>query len=239
MGYIFMTSHSKALKAAFPFTLPVLTGYIFLGMAYGILMSSNGLSLLLTTVMSILVFAGSAQYIAVTLFVSAFNPLNAFIITLMVNARQLFYGISMLDKYKDTGKQKPFLIFAMTDETFSILCTRKAPKDVDNTLFMTYVSLLDYLYWICGSVFGGIAGNLIKFNTEGIDFALTALFIVIFVNQWKENKNHIPSIIGLISSALCVIIFGADNFIVPAMLVILIALTAYRPAFNKREAANK
>ena len=231
-----MAEHKKAIKAAFPFTIPVLTGYLFLGMAYGIMMSANGFAFWFTAIVSVLVFAGSAQYIGVGLLVAAFNPVNAFIITLTVNARQLFYGISMLDKYKDAGKVKPFLIFALTDETFSILCSRHAPKGINQNLFMMYTSLLDYIYWIVGSTLGGVAGSFIKFNTEGIDFALTALFIAIMVNQWKENKNHISTLIGFACSAVSLVIFGADKFIIPAMIAMLACLTAYKPAFDKKEA---
>lgn len=229
--------HKKALKAAFPITLPVLTGFLFLGIAYGILMSANGFNLIVTTLISVFVFAGSMQYVAVNLLVSAFNPLYAFLIALMVNARHLFYGLSMLDRYKNAGKIKPLLIFTMCDETFSVLCGSKTPKDVNDNLFMAYVSVLNYLYWVLGTALGAAAGNFITFNTEGIDFALTALFIVIFVNQWKETKNHIPALIGLVCSAAALLIFGPDRFLIPAMAAILLLLTVYRPAFTKKEAA--
>lgn len=230
-----MSEKKAAFKAAFPVTIPVLTGFIFLGTAYGILMTSQGFSFIFTTLISIFVFAGSMQYVAVDLLVSAFNPLNAFLLALMVNARHLFYGISMLDKYKDTGKAKPALIFTMCDETFSILCGAKVANGINRKYFMLFVSLLDYLYWVLGTALGATVGVFITFNTEGIDFALTALFIVIFINQWKETKNHIPSILGIISSAVCLVIFGADNFIIPSMILIIISLSAYRPIFNKKE----
>ena len=232
-----MNDKKSALKAAFPLTIPVLTGFIFLGIAYGILMTAQGFNLIFTTLISVFVFAGSMQYVSVELLVSAFNPINAFLLALMVNARHLFYGISMLDKYKNTGKIKPVLIFTMCDETFSILCGAKVPEGINRKYFILFVSLLDYFYWITGTAIGAAAGSFITFNTEGIDFALTALFIVIFVNQWKENKNHIPAILGLICSAVCLLIFGADKFIVPAMILITAALSAYRPFFNKGEAA--
>ena len=231
-----MNEKRAALKAAFPATIPVLTGFIFLGTAYGILMSSHGFGFVFTTLVSVFVFAGSMQYVAVDLLVSAFNPLNAFLLALMVNARHLFYGISMLDKYKGMGKAKPALIFTMCDETFSILCGAKVSDSINRKYFMLFVSLLDYFYWVLGTALGAAAGSFITFNTEGIDFALTALFIVIFVNQWKETKDHIPAVLGLISSAVCLAIFGADKFIIPSMILITVMLSVYRPFFNKREA---
>lgn len=231
-----MSIKKAAFKAAFPVTIPVLTGFIFLGTAYGILMTSHGFSFIFTTLVSVFVFAGSMQYVAVDLLISAFNPLNAFLLALMVNARHLFYGISMLGKYKNTGGAKPVLIFTMCDETFSILCGAKVPNSIDRKYFMLFVSLLDYFYWILGTAIGAAAGSFITFNTEGIDFALTALFIVIFVNQWKESKNHIPAILGALSSAVCLAVFGADKFIIPSMVLIIISLSVYRPFFDKKEA---
>jgi len=218
----------KALKAAFPHTIPVLTGYMFLGIAFGLLLNSKGYGPGWAVLMSILAFAGSAQYLAISFLSSAFNPLYAFLMTLIVNARHLFYGISMLNKYKNTGKKKPYLIFGLTDETFSIVCSAKAPKGVDQTYFMFFVTLLDHIYWVSGSLIGSLLGSVISLNTKGLDFVLTALFTVIFVDQWKAQKNHLPALIGVFCSLACLLIFGPDSFIIPSMAAILIALTLTR-----------
>ncbi len=220
-----MKTKINALKAAFPFTLPVLAGFVFLGIAYGILMKSIGYGAGWTFLTSFLVFAGSMQYVGITLLTSTFNPLYALLITLMVNARHIFYGISMLERFKNTGRFKPYLIFAMCDETFSILCSAIPDKEVDNNWFMFFIALLNRWYWIMGSVLGAFLGEYIKFNTRGLDFALTALFVVIFINQWLEQKNHYPALVGVLSSAACLLIFGKDSFIIPAMLLILIIFT--------------
>lgn len=225
----------KALKAAFPHTLPVLAGFLFLGVAYGILMKSIGYGAGWTFLMSFLVFAGSMQYVGITLLTATFNPLYALFITLMVNARHIFYGISMLEKFKNTGRFKPYLIFAMCDESFSILCSAKPDKDVDKNWFMFFIVFLNRWYWITGSVLGALLGNYIKFNTKGLDFALTALFVVIFINQWQEQKNHFPAVVGVLSSAACLLIFGPDKFIIPAMILILIIFTFSNKKIYKGE----
>jgi 4-azaleucine resistance transporter AzlC len=225
---IFLSIRRKALKAAFPHTIPVLTGYMFLGIAFGLLLNSKGYGPGWAVLMSILAFAGSAQYLAISFLSSAFNPLYAFLMTLIVNARHLFYGISMLNKYKNTGKKKPYLIFGLTDETFSIVCSAKAPKGVDQTYFMFFVTLLDHIYWVSGSLIGSLLGSVISLNTKGLDFVLTALFTVIFVDQWKAQKNHLPALIGVFCSLACLLIFGPDSFIIPSMAAILIALTLTR-----------
>ncbi|KLU66052.1 inner membrane protein YgaZ [Desulfosporosinus acididurans] len=221
----------KALKAAFPPTIPVFTGYIFLGIAYGILMSSKGYGMGWTVLMSLLAYAGSAQYLAVTFLTSIFNPLLALLMTLMINARHLFYGISMLEKYKDTGKFKPYLIFGLTDETFSITCSAKPPAGVNRNWFYFFITLLDHCYWVLGSAVGGILGFMVSFNTKGLDFVLTALFVVIFVGQWKTQKEHKPAIIGVLCSVICLIAFGPSNFIIPSMLAILLVLTLSRKQY--------
>ena len=223
-----MRIKTRALQAAFPHTIPVLTGFIFLGMAYGIVMNSKGYWVLWSVLMSLFAFAGSAQYVAITFLTSAFNPVYALLMTLMVNARHLFYGISMLDKYRDTGNFKPYLIFGMCDETFSINCSAEPPRGVDRNWFYFFVTLLDHSYWVVGSALGGILGSMVSFNTKGLDFVLTALFVVIFVGQWKTQKNHMPAMIGVVASVICLIIFGKSGFILPAMIAIIIVLTATR-----------
>lgn len=230
-----MQDIKKALKAAFPHTIPILTGFLFLGIAFGILMNVKGLKIGWTMLMSICTFAGSMQFVAVTLLTAAFNPWYAFFLTLMVNARHLFYSISMLDKFRDTGKCKPFLIFSLCDETFSVLCSSEPPKDVNRKYFMFFIALLNYLYWSLGSMLGGILGNFISFNTEGLDFVLTALFVVIFLNQWKSLQHHIVPCIGVGCSILSLLIFGAEGFIIPAMLMILLLLTLLRTKKESEE----
>ena len=220
-----MKEKTKALKAAFPHTIPVFTGFTFLGIAYGILMDIKGYGVGWTVLMSVLAFAGSAQYMAITFLTSVFNPVHALLMTLMVNARHLFYGISLLDKYRDTGKLKPYLIFGLCDETFSIVCSAEPPDGINRKWFMFFITILDHGYWVLGSAIGGILGTLVSFNTKGLDFVLTALFVVIFVGQWKAQKNHKPAIIGVLCSVICLVIFGQNNFIIPSMIAILAILT--------------
>ena len=218
----------KALKAAWPHTIPVLTGFLFLGMAYGILMESKGFGILWILSISSIVFAGSIQYVAIAFLTSAFNPLYVFFMTLMINARHLFYGLSMLGPYKSLGKIKPYLIFALCDETFSIVCSVKPPKEVKPSLFYFFITFLNQSYWVLGSVLGGILGSFLTFNTKGLDFVLTALFAVIFMEQWKEKANRKASLVGLGASTFCLIIFGQEGFILPAMITIVLILTFLR-----------
>ena len=223
-----MKEIKAALKAAFPRTLPVFTGFTFLGIAYGILMKSKGYDVGWTVLMSLFVFAGSAQYVAITFLTSVFNPVYAFLMTLMVNARHLFYGISMLDKFKNTGKLKPYLIFGLCDETFSIVCSAEPPEGVNRNLFMLFITLLDHSYWVIGSALGGLLGSIVSFNTKGLDFVLTALFVVIFIGQWKAQKDHKPAVTGVLCSVICLIVFGQSHFIIPSMAAILVVLSLLR-----------
>ncbi len=223
-----MSTKKKALKAAFPQTFPVLTGFAILGIAYGILMNSKGYGVLWCFLMSAIAFCGSMQFVAITLLTTVFHPIAAFFLSLMVNARHLFYGISLLSKYKGTGKIKGILIYLMCDETFSITSTIKVPEDVDKKWFYLFISLLDYSYWVIASVIGGLIGNMIHFQTNGLDFVLTALFLVNFLNQWKEHSNRFSALLGVGISILCLVIFGSDNFIIPSMIGILLILTIFR-----------
>ncbi len=223
----------KALKAAFPHTIPIMTGFLFLGMTYGIYMNVSGFSFWYPMLMSMTIFAGSMEFVTVNMLLGAFHPLQALSMTLMINARHLFYGISMLDKYKGTGLKKLYLIFGMCDESFSINYTADIPKDVDKGWFMMWVTVLNQLYWVLGSTLGGVFGSFIHFNTEGLDFVMTALFVVIFLEQWMKEKNHTNAIVGLAISVLCLILFGKDDFIIPAMLGILGVLTLLRKPLEK------
>ena len=214
------------IKKAIKDTAPVLSGYIVLGMGFGVIMQSNGYGFWLVFAMSALIYAGSMQYLAVDLLCGGASLVSAALATLMVNARHLFYGISMVDKYKGTGKKKPYLIFALTDETYSLVCSGNEDKsDEQRHRYYFLVSLFNQIYWVTGSVIGVLLGEIIPFSTEGIDFALTALFVTVFVEQWRSTKDHIPAIIGVCASVLSLLVFGADNFLIPAMLLITVSLS--------------
>ena len=222
-----------ALKAAFPHTIPIMTGFLFLGMTYGIYMNVSGFSFWYPMLMSMTIFAGSMEFVTVSMLLGAFHPLEALSMTLMINARHLFYGISMLDKYKGTGLKKLYLIFGMCDESFSVNYTADIQEGVDKGWFMFWVTVLNQFYWVLGSTLGGIFGSFIRFNTEGLEFVMTALFVVIFLEQWMKEKNHTSAIVGLVISVLCLILFGRDDFIIPAMLGILGVMTLLRKPMEK------
>lgn len=227
----------KAFHSAFPYTIPIFAGFWFLGLTYGIYMNVSGFSFWYPMLMSLTIFAGSVEFVAVNMLMGAFNPMQALAMTLMINARHLFYGISMLDKYKGTGWKKFYLIFGMCDESFSINYTAEIPGDVDKGWFMFFVTLLNHFYWFSGATLGGLFGALIHFNTEGLDFVMTAMFVVIFMEQWMKDRKHTSALLGLGLSALCLIAFGADHFIIPAMAAILVVLTLLRKRMEKGGAA--
>ena len=212
------------VKTAFIKSLPVMAGYVVLAIGFGILMKEAGYGLFLSFLMSFTVYAGSMQFVAVSLLSSGASLISAALTTLMVNARHLFYGVSMIDKYKNAGKKKPYLIFALTDETYSLLCGDDYPEGEDKHWYSFFVSLFNQCYWVIGSIIGSILGSLITFNTAGIDFSMTALFVTVFVEQWLTSKNHLPAITGLICSAGCLMIFGPDSFLIPTMISITILL---------------
>lgn len=214
----------KAFMCAFPMTIPVLTGFLVLGMAYGVLMQTKGYGVIWSVLMSAIAFCGSMQFVAITLLTVAFNPVQAFLLSIMVNARHIFYGISMLEKYKGLGKIRFFLIYWLCDETFSISSSEEPPKGINRKYFYFAISLLDYLYWVLGTFLGGMLGNVVTFNTTGLDFVLTALFVVLFLEQWKKSENRIAGIIGIIATTISVFFFGKDNLVIPAMVMILLVL---------------
>lgn len=226
----------KAFQAAFPYTIPIFAGFWFLGLTYGIYMNVSGFSFWYPMLMSITIFAGSVEFVAVNLLLGAFNPLQALAMTLMINARHLFYGISMLDRYRGVGLKKLYLIFGMCDESFSINYTAEIPADVDRGWFMFFVTLLNHFYWFFGATLGGLFGSLIHFNTEGLDFVMTAMFVVIFMEQWLKEKNHTSALLGLGLSFLCLLAFGSENFLIPSMLAILGVLTLIKKPMEEREA---
>lgn len=221
------------LKKAFLASLPVMAGYIVLGNGFGIVLQSKGYGIFWALAMSVFIYAGSMQYLAVDLLAGGASLITAALTALMVNARHLFYGISMIDKYKDTGVCKPYLIFALTDETYSLNCSG-APEDMEDPgLYFFFVSLLNQCYWVIGSALGSLLGTVIPFSTEGIDFSLTALFVTVFVEQWENTHDHIPALIGVGAPLLCLLVFGADNFLIPAMILITLALTLIRKKEEK------
>ena len=234
---------TKAFKAALPYTIPIFAGFWFLALAYGILMNVNGFSFVYPMLMSLLIFGGSLEFIVITMLMSPFAPMAALTITLLVQARHLFYGITMLDRFKGMGWKKPYLIFGMCDETFSINYTADIPEDVDRGWFMFFVTLLNHFYWVSGATVGGLVGSLLKFNTEGLDFVMTAMFVTIFMNQWMKEKEKYTGLIGIGATLVCLIIFGTDSFMVPAMLAILALLTVFRKPIEQslsgKEAAEK
>ncbi|WP_227940063.1 azaleucine resistance protein AzlC [Alkalihalobacillus deserti] len=224
-----------AFRTAFPYTVPILAGFVFLGIAYGIFMNSLGFSATYPILMSLFIFAGSMEFVAATLLLITFGPLNALFLTLMVNARHLFYGISILNKYKGIGRKKLYMIYGLCDESFAINSTVNISKNVDKGWFMFFVTLLNHSYWVIGSAIGGIFGHYVTFNTEGLEFVMTALFVVIFIEQWMKEKKHHSAVLGLGLSTISLIIFGGTNFIIPAMIATLGILTLLRKPLEKFE----
>lgn len=224
---------AKTLRAAFPHTIPVLTGYLFLGFAYGLLMHGAGYPVWLAVLCSLVVYAGAAQYAAVPL-LGVFDPAGTFLLTLMLNARHVFYGLSMLDKYQDAGRTKPYLIFSLTDETYSILVSARPPQGTDERRFWLAVSGLNQFYWVAATAVGAWLGAAMPFDTTGVEFVMTALFVTLFTEQWMQTKQHRPALIGLGASLLCLWLFGT-NFIVPAMVLIGILLLAQRNQLEQEE----
>lgn len=224
----------SVLKAAFPHTIPVMTGYLFMGAAFGILLESQGYNFLWAALMSLTIYAGAGQFVTVGLLAAPFAPVSAFLIILMVNARHVFYGFSMLDRFREAGRAKPYLIFGLTDETFSLLCSVPPPPGISPNAFYLAITLLDQSYWVVGCVTGALVGSSLSFNPAGIDFVMTALFVAIFVEQWRSVRNRIPGLIGLLGSTACLAVFGAGHFILPAMAVLVIALTVGRGPVENR-----
>ena len=230
---------SKKIKAAFfeafPNTIPILAGFLFLGIAYGIYMNQSGFKFYYPMFMSFIIFAGSVEFATVSWLLGSFDPVNIFFLTLMINARHLFYGLSMLEKYNIPGWKKLYLIYGMCDESFSINATIDVPKDIDRGWFMFFVTMLNQIYWVAGATIGGIFGSFIPFDTKGIEFVMTALFVVIFLENWLKEKDHSASVIGLFISFICLIIFKGTNFIIPSMIIIRSVLTLLRGRLEKHE----
>ncbi|MBQ4062375.1 MAG: AzlC family ABC transporter permease [Christensenellaceae bacterium] len=227
------TKKNELLKQAFKATLPVMAGYLVLGIGFGIVLKVRGYSILWALAMSVFIYAGSMQFVAIDLLTGGASLITTALTTLMVNARHLFYGISMVDKYKEMGKVKPYLIFSLTDETYSLVC-RDEDDPKSRKKYYTAVSVLNHCYWVTGSMLGAAIGEIIPFSVDGIDFALTALFVTVFVEQWVSTKDHVPALTGVISAVICLLIFGSENFLIPTMILITIALTVLKKIRGKK-----
>lgn len=229
--------HKQALKIAFRDTVPVLTGYLFLGAGFGILLSEKGYGMGWAFFMALFMFAGSGQYLAVDLLATGASLITTAVATLLVNARHIFYGISLLDTYSDAGKKKPYMIFGLTDETYSLVTQNQPPENIGRHSYCFLVTLLDHIYWICGCVLGNVAGTLLPIDFTGVEFVLTALFVTMFVEQWLTHKDHLPAIIGVGSTVICLLIFAKDLFLIPSMVLIALLLTISRKTGRRQENA--
>lgn len=223
----------RTLRFAFTATLPVMAGYLVLGMAFGLLMADKGFSAGWAVLMSVAVYAGSMQFVGAELLAGGASPASAALMTLLVNARHLCYGLTMLRPYRNTGAAKPYLIFALTDETYSLVCSPELPPEVDTKGYYFWVSLLDQCYWVAGTAAGCLLGRALPFDTTGVDFAMTALFLVIFLEQWEKAESHLPALLGLGAALVCLPVFGASGFLIPAMGCIVAGLLALRPFLKK------
>jgi len=226
-----MTRNSEftaALHAAFPHTVPILAGFWFIGIAYGVYAHAAGFPWWYPPLLAATIYAGSMEFVTISLLMQPFNPLQAFLLTLVVNARHLFYGLSMMERFRGMGWLKPYLIFGMSDETFSINYTADIPAGINRRYFYFWVTLLDCCYWLSGVLMGSLFGNLITFKTDGIDFVMTAMFIVIFLEQWFKDPQHVSGALGLALSAACLSLFGETGFIIPSMILMLLTLLAMR-----------
>ncbi len=230
-----MKAYEKAFRRAFPYTIPVLCGYLFIGIAFGVMFREKGYSFLWAILMSVVVYAGSGQYLAVNFFVPGISFVQVIVMTLVVNIRHIFYGISLLEPFHRMGKKRWYMIFGLTDETYSLLTTTKVPEDVDEEKFCFAIVLLDHSYWVLGSAIGGILGAVMPFSSEGIEFAMTALFVVLFLEQWMEKAHRLPAIFGVGAAILCLAIFGSDNFVFPAMVLIVALLFLTRKRLDPKE----
>ncbi len=211
-----------------------MAGYVVLGIGFGILMRNAGYGVAWAAAMSLLIYAGSLQYVGVGLLSGGASVLATAVTSLMVNARHLFYSISMIGMYRNAGKRKPYMIFALTDETYSLLCDGTVPEGADPNRYRFLVSLFNQCYWIAGSVIGNLLGAVLPFPTTGIEFSMTALFVASFTEQWLKTKDHVPALTGLLSTLLCLVVFGKENFLIPAMLLITLVLTLLR---SRKEAS--
>ena len=225
----------RAFRAAAPQTLPVFAGYLVLGLGYGIYVQSLGLPVWLPPLMGTVVYGGSLEFVLASLLLGSFAPVSAFLMALMIQARHLFYGLTMLQRYRGYGLRSAYMIFAMSDETFSITCSAEPPEGVDRGWFMFFITLLDQCYWVASAGLGAVVGSVLPFSTEGVDFVMTAMFTVIFLNQWEKDRQHYSALIGLAAPLACLVLFGSSSFLLPSMGCILILLLALRKPIEKAE----
>lgn len=225
----------KSVRFAFRQTIPVMFGYLFLGTAYGILLQQAGYNFIWAFFTSLFVFAGSMQFVLVGFLSGGISFLSAALTTLSVNSRHIFYGISFIEKFREMGKARPYMIFSLSDETYSLLCGTKVPADCDEKKVMFCMAAMDQSYWIVGSVCGALLGEVIPFDTTGIDFAMTALFVVIFVEQWLSAKSHIPAFIGLLCGSVSLALLGPDRFLLPALIFTVALLMIWKYTLRGKE----
>ena len=225
----------KLLKTVFIRTIPIMTGYVVLGIGFGVLLQKAGYSWIWALLMGLTMYSGTMQYVGVDLLSSGASVITTAIMALVVNARYIFYGLPMIDRYKNSGWKKPWLIFGLTDENFALLCSTEPPEGSSDHLYCLLVTIFDHCYWMIGCVLGVLLGSAMKFNTAGIEFVMTALFITVFVDQWRETKNHIPALSGIAVTLICLLIFGKDNFLIPAMLLIVVVLALGRRFIESTE----
>ena len=225
----------KTIKQSFIASIPIMAGYVILGIGFGILLRNAGYGVGWALAMSTLIYAGTLQYVGVSLLAGGASVLTTILTSVMVNARHLFYGISMVERYKDAGKYKPYLIFALTDETYSVLCDGAVPDRDMASEYRFFFSLFNQIYWVTGSVLGSVLGQVLPFSTRGVEFSMTALFIASFTEQWITSKDHTPALVGLLTTLVCLILFGPDRFLIPAMLVITLILTLLRGTLTGRK----
>lgn len=227
----------KTVKYALLQTLPVMAGYLVLGLGFGVLLQSKGYGVGWAFAMGALIYAGSMQYVAIDLLAGGASLISAALMTLMVNARHLFYGVSMLERYRGMGPVKPYLIFALTDETYSLVCSKDPPADLDRRRVFFLISLLDHIYWVAGSVLGALVGQALPFDATGIDFSMTSLFLVVFTEQWRGSQDHTAALVGLGASLVCLAVFGPSDFLIPAMVLMTLLLILLRPWLERRKEA--
>ena len=222
----------QELRFAFIQTIPVMLGYLFLGIAFGLMIQNAGYSFWWAFLASVFIYAGSMQFVLVTLLTSGASMFYAAVMTLFINGRHLFYGISFIEKFRKMGKSYPYMVFSLTDETYSVLCSLKVPEGMNEKRVSLLISIMDHLYWIIGSVLGGMLGQFIQFDTTGIDFSMTALFVVIVINQWLESKEHRPALIGAVLGIMCLLLFGPDKFLLPALSFTALVLLGVKKQWN-------
>lgn len=225
----------NSFKAAFPYTVPIMAGYLFLGFAYGIYMHSLGFYFLYPMLMAMIIYGGSLEFVAAASLLQDFSPAQMFLVAFLIQSRHIFYGLTMLDKYKGLGIKKYYLIFGLSDETFAVNSSVTVPEDADKGWFYVFVTMLDRIYWITGAALGGLTGAVLPFDLTGLDFVMTAMFVVIFLDKWLADKKHYAALIGVISTTLCLVIFGADSFMIPSMVLIASLLCAFEKKIAREE----